>query len=72
MPLQVRVQLAQVEQIRLLHKSCLCPGTIQDGCSMTLEMRGGGEHFGDDGVTKPQTLKLKNVSVGYIELSANL
>ena len=35
--LQVRVDLAQVEQIRLLHVAGLGPGSVQDGCSMALE-----------------------------------
>lgn len=39
-PLQVTVKLAQVNQIRLFHKTCLCPGSIKDRCSMTLETRG--------------------------------
>lgn len=39
---QVTVNLAQVKQIRLLHKSRLSPGSIQDRCSMTLETEGKG------------------------------
>lgn len=41
-PLQVAVNLAQVEEVRLLHKTGLSPGGIQDWCRMTLEKRQAG------------------------------
>ncbi len=51
--LQVTVNLAQVDQIRLLHKTCLCPGSIQDRCGMTLKI----ECEKSDGVTKSQSVQ---------------
>lgn len=37
--LQLAVNLAQVEQLRLLHVTGLCPGSVQDRCSMALEIK---------------------------------
>lgn len=40
MPLQFTVNLTQVEKVRLLHVTSLCPGGIQDRSSMALETEG--------------------------------
>lgn len=48
--LQLTVNLAEVEQIRLLHVTSLCPGSVQDRCGVALQT--GGKQ--DNGDTKPQ------------------